>query len=128
MPLPLFKKAMDDFLLSIECQSALLYLYEACAISKSFQQYLAHLQMVAPLLQHASVKLKVNKCSFFVKIINYVVQFLCLRQLNIVKSIPKAIDTSALGTDSANRSAILCRPPQRFPTVLCRTFCDFQRH
>ena len=66
-----FQRAMDVILASVNWKYALVYLDDIVIFSNTFEEHLQHFRSVLQLLQTAGVSLRLDKCTFFTKSINY---------------------------------------------------------
>ena len=66
-----FQRAMDILLAGIRWKSCLVYLDDIIIFSKEVDEHIKHVEQVLEKLQSAGVSLKLKKCKFFAKTVDY---------------------------------------------------------
>ena len=59
-----FQRLMESVLRSLNWKICLIYIDDIIIFSKSFEEHLAHMDLVFTRLREANIKLKVSKCHF----------------------------------------------------------------
>ena len=66
-----FQRAIDIILSTVKWQFALIYLDDVVVFSRTFDEHMAHLAIVLRLLKDAGITLRLSKCHFFKREVDY---------------------------------------------------------
>ena len=83
-----FQRAMDILLAGIRWKSCLVYLDDIIIFSKEVDEHIKHVEQVLEKLQSARVSLKLKKCKFFAKTVDYLGHVIGPGLLEVANRIP----------------------------------------
>ena len=66
-----FQRTLDILLAGLRWKSCLVYLDDVIVFSKTFDEHVKHVQAVLTILKRAGISLKLKKCNFFTKAVDY---------------------------------------------------------
>ena len=66
-----FQRTLDILLAGLRWKTCLVYLDDVIVFSKTFDEHVKHVQDVLTILQRAGISLKLKKCNFFTKAVDY---------------------------------------------------------
>lgn len=76
-----FQRSIDIILASLKCQHAIVFLDNIIVFSSTIKEHLAHIRSVLGMLRNAGMYLKLRKCFFLQKRVEYLGHIISLGQL-----------------------------------------------
>ncbi|CAN8063812.1 unnamed protein product [Agarophyton chilense] len=111
-----FQRALDIILSKVKWTSALVYIHDVIIYSRSVEEHFAHVRTVLTLLAEAGVTLKLRKCVFFTRTVEYMGHIIGPVTLEVESSNIRAVQEVKLSRSQTDvRSFIgLCSVYRRF--------------
>ena len=111
-----FQRSLDILLSGVKWKTCLVYLDDVIVFSKSVDDHIAHIDEVLRILGDAGISLKLRKCEFFQRKVNYLGHVILPRKLAIAKESTKAIEEATFPRDLTQLRSFLgaCNVYRRF--------------